>query len=79
MVLLPEVLTDGEPVVVPEYFAVGTEMMTTPEPPLAPFGLAAISEPPPPPPPVLTVPATEVVRLNPAPVPPPPEPPGPPT
>jgi hypothetical protein len=36
-VLLPDVVTVGLPVVVPVYLAVGTEMMTTPEPPLPPF------------------------------------------
>jgi hypothetical protein len=33
MVLAPEVVTVGDPVVVPEYFEVGTDRITTPEPP----------------------------------------------
>jgi hypothetical protein len=34
--LLPDVVTVGEPVVVPVYDAVGTEIITTPEPPAPP-------------------------------------------
>ena len=36
MVLLPDVVTVGLPVVVPEYLAVGIDRITMPEPPLAP-------------------------------------------
>ena len=33
----PLVVTVGEPVVTPEYLAVGTERIITPEPPVAPL------------------------------------------
>jgi hypothetical protein len=36
MVLEPEVVIVGEPVVVPEYLDVGTDKITTPEPPAPP-------------------------------------------
>jgi hypothetical protein len=36
IVLEPLVVTVGEPVVVPEYDAVGTDKITTPEPPAKP-------------------------------------------
>lgn len=74
IVLEPLVVTVGEPVVTPEYSAVGTEMMTTPDPPEP----VTLLEPPPPPPPVFAAPDVgfEMVKLPP--VPPPPVPPAPP-
>ena len=69
----PLVVTVGEPVVVPVYLAVGTEIITTPDPPAAPE--LGLPPPAPPPPPVLAVPATPAVAPCP-PLPPPPEPPG---
>ena len=52
IVLAPEVVIVGDPDDVPEYLAVGTLIMTMPDPPgiVPPFA-------PPPPPPVFTVPA----------------------
>ena len=44
----------GEPLVVPEYSAVGTLKITTPVPPFPP-ARAGLPEPPPPPLPVFTV------------------------
>ena len=74
--LLPLVATDGLPEVVPEYPAVGTDNITTPEPPLPP-----IDDREPPfvnPPPPLPVLAEAEFPLPPlAPAPPPPEPPAP--
>jgi hypothetical protein len=40
-VLAPDVVTVGLPVVVPEYLVVGTDNITTPEPPFPPI-LAAL-------------------------------------
>jgi hypothetical protein len=57
MVLLPEVVTVGEPVTVPVYLAVGTEKTTTPEPPVLP---ANVKPPPLAPLPVFAVPAPPV-------------------
>jgi hypothetical protein len=78
IVFAPLVVTVGEPVVVPEYLAVGIERITTPEPPAAPLGFGVYA-PPPPPPPVFVVPATDAVPPDEllAPLPPPPEPPEP--
>jgi hypothetical protein len=70
-VLLPDVVTVGEPVVIPEYLDVGIRIITTPEPPADAevFGLL----PPPPPPPVFAVPAVEPPpAMSSAPLPPPP-------
>jgi hypothetical protein len=59
MVFEPLVVTVGLPVVMPVYFAVGTEIITTPEPPAAAaYTSGLLFPPPPPPPPVLAVPAT---------------------
>ena len=56
IVLEPLVVTVGEPVVVPEYDAVGTDRITTPEPPVPPKVPVAPGPPaPPPPPPVLEI------------------------
>ena len=46
----PDVVTVGEPVVVPEYLAVGTLTTTIPEPPFPPFPFTEPPQPPPPPP-----------------------------
>ena len=51
-------MTVGDPDVVPEYAAVLTRRITTPEPPLAPiYGPDGLSLLPPPPPPRFVVPA----------------------
>ena len=65
IVLEPDVVIVGEPVVVPEYDAVGTEIITTPEPPAEESAAATfpLYPPPPPPPPVLADPAVEDVTL----------------
>jgi hypothetical protein len=52
IVLEPEVVIVGLPVVVPVYFDVGIEIITTPEPPDPPPD----PPPPPPPPPVFAPP-----------------------
>ena len=46
----PDVVTVGEPVVVPEYNDVGTDNITTPEPPVPPGKFPALPDPEPPPP-----------------------------
>ena len=46
MVLAPEVVIVGLPVDIPEYLAVGTEIMTTPEPPLPVADPVALPPPP---------------------------------
>jgi hypothetical protein len=58
IVLEPDVVTVGDPVVIPEYAAVGTERITTPEPPEedVPTETPNVPPPPPPPPPVFAVP-----------------------
>ena len=53
----PDTVTVGEPETVPVYELVGTEKITTPEPPVDPV----TAHPPPPPPPVLAVPFTPVL------------------
>ena len=53
MVLLPDVVTVGLPVVNPEYFVVGIDRITTPDPPCPPLLVVPDPPPPPPPPPVL--------------------------
>jgi hypothetical protein len=73
IVLDPLVVMVGLPVVVPLYLDVGTERITTPEPPLAKLP----DDDPPAPPPKLVVPL--VPLLVPEPAPPPPDPPLPPT
>ena len=75
IVLAPDVVTVGEPVVVPLYLVVGTDKITTPEPPIAEEQLALLPFPPAPPP-VFAVPATPAVVLFPAPPPPAPPVPG---
>jgi hypothetical protein len=51
----PDVVTTGDPVVVPVYEAVGIRRITTPDPPFPPVGVD-VPFAPPPPPPVFTVP-----------------------
>ena len=58
IVFAPEVVTVGNPVVVPEYLLVGILNITTP---LPPNPTTAISAEAPPPPPVLTVPEVALV------------------
>ena len=69
MVLLPDVVTVGLPVVVPVYLAVGIDRITTPEPPAAPAAFPLLD---PPPPPVFAVPAVPTVSSAVTPAPPPP-------
>jgi hypothetical protein len=74
IVFEPEVVTVGLPVVVPVYKELGTDKITTPEPPADdPDAEAPL---PPPPPPVFAVPAdaTLLFKLH-DPLPPPPLPP----
>ena len=73
-VLLPKVVTVGLSPTVPEYLAVGTDSITTPEPPCLPACAPVPPLSPPPPPPVFVSPAV-VAPLEAAPVPPPPRPP----
>ena len=54
ILLEPLVETVGDPVVVPEYCAVGMDKITTPLPPVPP--MVVCQAPPPPPPPVLAPP-----------------------
>ena len=76
MVLEPLVVIVGDPVVVPEYLAVGTDRITTPDPPFPEARPVPLPVTPPEPPPVLAVPADPAVSCVPDVVAPPPKPPG---